>query len=443
MIYRPSRRRFLQQSFSVAAGIGYLSCRAAAESTAPSAKLNVAVIGVSGRGADNMNSVAGSENIVALCDVDDRQLKRTGSRFPNAKQFYDFRELLADPKGIDAVTISTTDHTHASASVRAMLAGLHVYSEKPLGHTVGEARLVRETYLAKKDKIATQMGTQIHADDNYRRVVECIQGGVIGNVTEAHVWCNRFSNQGPVPTGAAPVPAHLKWDLWLGPAPFRDYQNGYMPGNLTWNRYWDFGNGILGDMGSHLIDLPYWALNLQFPDTCEADAPAAQPEIYPERLTVTWTHPKRGTGPHEQACKVVWYDGKAKPSELAGVDVKGYGIGALFIGDKGKLLADYGRKSIMLLDGSKAVEPAPTIPKSKGHHMEWLLACKGKHSDTTCNFDYSGKLIEHNLLGVVAHRTGKKLEWDAKALKATNAPEAEKFIHKTYRKGWELPGTQV
>ena len=239
------------------------------------------------------------------------------------------------------------------------------------------------------------------------------------------------------------MPSYLKWDMWLGPAPFRDYQNGYMPGNLTWNRYWDFGNGILGDMGSHLIDLPYWAMNLQFPDSCEAVAPAAHPEIYPDRLTVTWTHPKRGNGPHEQACKVMWYDGHAKPAELLGVDVKGYGIGVLFVGEKGKLLADYGKRSIMLTDGSKATEPTPSIPKSAGHHREWVLACKGKPTDTTCNFDYSGMLIEHNLLGVVAHRTGKKLEWDAKSLKATNAPEAEKFIHKTYRKGWELPTAQV
>jgi len=439
MPHRPSRRQFLRSTAALtASGIGYLSCRAAEESTAPSGKLNMAIIGVAGRGADNMGDVS-SENIVALCDVDDRQLQRAAKRFPMAKTYNDFRELLADPKGIDAVVISSTDHTHACASVRAMRHGLHVYSEKPLGHSVAEARLVRETYLQRKDKIATQMGTQIHADDNYRRVVECIQAGVIGNVTEAHVWCDRFSSQSPPPTGSAPTPDWLKWDLWLGPAPYRDYQNGYMPGNLTWNRYWDFGNGILGDMGSHLIDLPYWALALQFPDTCEADAPLAHEVIYPERLTVTWTHPARGSGPHEQPCKVIWYDGRAKPSQLLGVDLKGFGIGVLFVGDQGKLLADYGRKSIMLDGGAKAVEPPPTIPKSKKHHKEWLLAAKsGKPGDTLCNFDYSGKLIEHNLLGVVAHRTGRKIEWDAKELRATNAPEADRFIHKSYRKGWEF-----
>ncbi len=435
MSTRLSRRHFLQSSAAIA-GVGYFSGRAAAQSKD---KLNIAVIGVAGRGGDNMNACAATENIVALCDVDENNLNKAAARFPNAKKFFDFRELLADPKGIDAVVISSTDHTHAPASVRAMRKGLHVYSEKPLGHTVGEARLVRETYLARKDKIATQMGTQIHAEPNYRRVVELVQAGVIGNVTEAHVWCNRFSNQGAPPTGSKPVPAHLKWDLWLGPAPFRDYQDGYLPGNLTWNRFWDIGNGILGDMGSHLIDLPYWALALTQPTSCEADAPTAHPVIYPTKLTCTWQHPKRGDGPHEQACKVVWYDGHAKPSSLLGVDVKGYGIGVLFVGEKGKILADYGRKTVLLADtNAKAPEVKQTIAASKGHHQEWLLACKGKPTDTLCNFDYSGRLIEHNLLGVVAHRTGKKIEYDAKTGKVTNAPEADKFINKEYRKGWEF-----
>jgi predicted dehydrogenase len=434
---RPTRRQFIQHTAALTAGIGYISSASAQPSTAPSGKLNIAVIGVAGRGADNLSSVSG-ENIVALCDVDDRQLDRTAARFPNAKKYHDFRELLADPKGIDAAVISTADHSHAPASVRAMRKGLHVYSEKPLGHTVGEARLVRETYLKNKNKIATQMGTQIHAEDNYRRVVEIIQAGIIGNVTEAHVWCDRRSSQAAPPTGSAPVPKYLHWDLWVGSAPFRDYQNGYMPGNLTWNRYWDFGNGILGDMGSHLIDLPYWALNLRFPDTCHADGPAAHPIIYPDWLKVTWTHPSRGTGPHEQPCKVMWYDGSAKPTELFGIDVKGYGIGVIFVGEKGKVLADYGRRTIIMADGSKPAEPKPTIEKSKGHHQEWLAACKGKVTETLCNFDYSGALIEHNLLGVVSHRTGKKIEWDAKNLKSTNVPEADKFVNKAYRKGWEF-----
>ncbi len=436
MLTRPlSRRRFLAAVPSVA-GVGYLSCRALAEPAAPSAKLRIGVIGVGGRGGDNLGSVAG-ESIAALCDIDDNQLKRAGSRFPDAKLFHDFREMLADPKGLDAVVISTADHTHAPAAVRAMRHGLHVYSEKPLGHTVFEARLMRETYLARRDKIATQMGTQIHATENYRRVVELVQAGAIGAVTHTHVWCNRFSSQNPIPQGETKAPPHIHWDLWLGPAPARPYQKGSMPGNLTWNRYWDFGNGILGDMGSHLIDLPYWALQLTAPTAVHALAPEPKPDIYPARLAVTWDHPARGAGPHQQACRITWYDGEAKPASLHDIDLRGYGIGALFVGETGKILADYGRVTV-IPDPDKPqpkVQPA-RIPSSLGHHQEWLAACKGKPTQTLCNFDYSGRLIEHNLLGVVSHRAGNlKLACDA-ATGRTDSPAADAFLTKTYRPGW-------
>jgi predicted dehydrogenase len=432
----PTRRQFLRRSAAVA-GVALFSLRSARGAESPNEQLNVGIVGVGGRGGSNMGQMR-EERIVALCDIDDRQLGRVGARYPDARRYHDFRKMF-DQKDLDAVVISTTDHTHAPAAVRAMRRGLHVYCEKPLAHTVYEARLMRETYLERRDKIATQMGTQIHATDNYRRVVEAVQAGAIGNVREAHVWCNRKSSQSPPPSGSSAVPEWLDWDLWLGPAPFRPFQKGYLPGNLTWNRYWDFGNGILGDMGSHLIDLPYWALDLKFPVSCEADAPPAHPVIYPTRLVVTWEHPRRGDGPHQQPCKVIWYDGHAKPSSLLGVDVSGYGIGVLFVGDKGKLLADYGRRSIIPPAGQKPPDPPePTIPPSIGHHKEWLHACKNDPTRTLCNFDYSGKLIEHNLLGTVAHRVGKKLEWDHKNLKATNAPEADKFINKKYRKGWEF-----
>jgi predicted dehydrogenase len=430
-----TRRQFLKTS-STAAGAALLPIPTFATSTSPSEKMNVGIIGVGGRGAHNMGQMRG-ERVVALCDVDERQLGRARKQHPDAKRYYDFRKLL-DQKDLDAVVISTTDHTHALASVPAMRRGLHVYSEKPLAHSVEEARLVRDTYVANRKKIATQMGTQIHATENYRRVVEAIQAGSIGKVREAHVWCNRKSSQAAPPSGSTPVPKWLKWDLWLGPARFRPYQNGYLPGNLTWNRYWDMGNGILGDMGSHLIDLPYWALDLQFPKSCEAAAPPAHPVIYPTRLTLTWEHPKRGEGPHQAACKLIWYDGHAKPNHLLGVDVSKYGIGVLFVGEKGKLLADYGRINVLPNDGEDArAVPKKSIPKSIGHHREWIHACKTDPTKTLCNFDYSGKLIEHNLLGAVAHRIGKKLEWDHEKLEATNAPEAEALIRKARRKGWE------
>jgi predicted dehydrogenase len=426
-----SRRQFAQNSAAVV-GMVYLGTQGRAEAKSPNEKLNLGVIGTGGRGNANLNGVA-SENIVAICDVDDRTLNAGKQRFPTATTFNDFRKLI-DAGGLDGVVISTTDFTHAVAGVRALNAGLHVYCEKPLGHTVAEARAMR--LAAEKAKVATQMGTQIHAEENYRRVVEAVRSGAIGNVSEVHVWCNRNSSQMPVPVADATVPDYLHWDLWLGPAAMRPFRNGYLPGNLTWNRYWDFGNGIIGDMGSHLIDLPYWALALEFPATCEAEAPTAHPEIYPSSMIVRWEHPRRGDGPYQQPCKVVWYDGGSKPKSVLGVDVSGYGIGALFVGDRGKLLADYSRKQIIPLDGTAEPAKTPkTIAPSAGHHKEWINACK-TGSPTLCNFSYSGKLIEHNLLGVVAHRVGKKLDWDAANLKATNAPEAEQFIHKKYREGW-------
>lgn len=436
MTRHSTRRQFLRRA-AVAAGVALVPFRPVAASQSVNEKLRVGIIGVGGRGSHNMGQVAG-ERVVALCDIDDRQLERAGKKHPDAKRYHDFRKML-DQKDLDAVVISTTDHTHAPAAVRAMRRGLHVFCEKPLAHTVYEAHLMRKTYIQRRDKIATQMGTQIHATANYRRVVEAIQAGSIGKVREAHVWCNRKSSQASPPSGSSPVPTWLHWDLWLGPAPLRPYQRGYLPGNLTWNRYWDFGNGILGDMGSHLIDLPYWALDLEFPVSCEADAPPAHPVLYPTRLVVTWEHPRRGDGPHQQPCRVIWYDGHAKPKNLLGVNVAGYGIGVLFVGDKGKLLADYGRRTVLPPEGQKAPEPPePTIPPSIGHHKEWLHACKNDPTKTLCNFDYSAKLIEHNLLGTVAHRVGKKLQWDPKSLKATNAPEADRFINKEYRKGWEF-----
>lgn len=437
-----TRREFIKHTTTtgaVAAGIGYLSSSAPAASKSPNEKLDIAIIGSGGRGGANINGVK-SENIVALCDIDDRTLGKSKAKFPKATTFHDFRKLI-DTQKCDAVVVSTTDMTHASAAIRAMRLGRHVYSEKPLAHTVWEARQMQRHYLARKNKIATQMGTQIHATDNYRRVVELVQSGAIGKVTEAHVWCNRFSNQSAPPTGSAPKPDWLHWDLWLGPSPTRPYQKGLMPGNLTWNRYWDYGNGILGDMGSHLIDLPFWALALRDPLTAEADAPKAHPVIYPTKMKLTWEHPKRGDGPHQQALKLKWYDGHAKPSSLLGINTSKYGIGVLFVGEKGKLLADYGRRTIYTNDGQTINKPTADkqwIPKSKGHHAEWIHACKNDPTSTLCNFDYSGKLIEHNLLGAVAHRTGKKLEWDPKLMRATNAPEASKFITKTYRPGWEI-----
>ena len=430
---RATRRDFLKTTALAGAGYWVATGSVRAESKSPNEKLNIGIIGVNHRGRANMNSVA-AENIIALCDVNEQYLEEAAQQHPKAKKFIDWRKML-DEKAIDAVVISTTDHTHAPAAVKAMRAGKHVYVEKPLGHTVGEARLVRETYLASK--VATQMGTQIHATDNYRRVVELVQSGAVGPIHEVHVWCGRIGPGGGLPEGEDPVPAHLHWDLWIGPAPYRPYNKAYMPGNLTWNRYWDFGNGTIGDMGSHLIDLPYWALELEFPTGCEAhgDPATPNPHTNPHWLIATWQHPAKGDRP---PVKLTWYDGIQRPASPPGHDLSKWGIGVMFVGEKGKILADYGKRILLPEEQYKEFKaPEPSIAPSLGHHQEWIHGCK-TGAPTLCNFDYSGKLIEHNLLGNVAYRTGKKLQWDAKALKATNCPEAEQYIHKKYREGWEI-----
>jgi hypothetical protein len=435
---RMKRRTFLKNSAVLGAGVMVLKSGILRAGQSPSEKLNIAIIGVAGRGGGNMDSVKG-ENIVALCDVNDKNLGEAAKQFPGAKTYTDWRKCL-DQKDIDAVVCSTTDHTHAFVNVWAMNRGKHVYCEKPLANSVHEARVVRETYLKNKDKLATQMGTQIHASDNYRRMVELIRDGAIGTVDSVHVWCSRTPEGGSYLPEVKPVPEHIHWDLWIGPSPFHPFNPGYLGGCLSWNRFWDFGSGQIGDMGSHMMDMAYWALDLRFPTTCEASGTPVNPDTCPTRLTATWDHPANEWRP---AVKVHWYDGGKKPgmpSPAFNRDELFKGV--LYNGSKGWLLADYDFRIIMPkgdMTHYRSPKQQDLIPPSPGHHEEWLAACKtGK--PTLCNFDYSGALIEHNLLALVAYRLGKKLEWDAKNLKATNCPEADQYIRKTYRDGWVLNG---
>ncbi|MFP4057550.1 MAG: Gfo/Idh/MocA family protein [Candidatus Brocadiia bacterium] len=435
MSQQPTRRQFMASSALAGLAVVASPCvRAAEGKPAPSDKLDVAIVGVGGRGRSNTGKVRG-EKIVALCDVDERKLAAAAKQFPKARTYYDWRKML-DQKGIQAVVCSTTDHTHAPISVAAMKRGCHVYCEKPLAHTVHEARVVRETYNAMKERgVRTQMGTQIHAGGNYRRCVELVQAGAIGPVREAHVWCGR---RGPCPKRPAEgkePPPYLHWDLWLGPAPYRPYHPSYLPGCMTWEQRWDWGNGCLGDMGSHLIDLPFWALQLRHPLTAEARGEPRSEESYPHWLVAHWEHPARGKMP---PVRLSWYDGGKKPEPPPGDDLGKWGNGILFVGDKGTLLCDYGRRVLLpQADFEGFKPPEPWIPASPGHHKEWLIACK-TGSQTLCNFDYSGRLIENNLLATVAFRVGKKLQWDAEELEATNAPEAAPLIRKSYRQGWTL-----
>ncbi len=436
------RRSFLKSGAVSGAGALTLHSGIFGKEKSPNGKLNIAVIGVGGRGRADTNGVK-SENIVALCDVNKKNLAAAAKRFPKAKTYKDWRKCL-EQKDIDAVVCATTDHTHAFVSTWALNRDKHVYCEKPLARSVEEARTVREAYLKKKDKLATQMGTQIHASDNFRRIVELVKAGAIGAVQECRAWCSRTPKGGSYFPAKGPVPDHIDWDLWIGPAPMHPFNPEYLKGCLAWNRFWDFGAGQIGDMGSHVMDLGYWALDLRFPTTCTASGSNPEkphPDTCPIQLRAEWDHPANDWRP---AVKVYWYDGGLKPGmPLKALDRKGLFKGVLFKGDKGALLGDYGFR-ILMPRGDMTHYEAPTkkedlIPPSPGHHQEWINGCK-TGSPTLCNFDYSGALIEHNLLSLVAYRVGKKLEWDAKKLKATNCPEADQYIRLKYREGWVLNG---
>jgi predicted dehydrogenase len=432
--YPMNRRQLLKLSSASAAAL-FVSGTPARASRNPLEKLNIACIGTANRARADIDGVV-HENIVALCDVDSGYLDRCAAWFTeNGKGkpalFRDYRTMLADAADtFDAVVVGTTDHHHAPATIRALRAGKHVYCEKPLTHTVAEARLIAET--AREQGVATQLGTQIHAGSNYRRCVEIIQGGVIGDVTEAHVWVNKAWGGGELPEKADPVPETLDWDLWLGPAPERPYAAGrYHPAN--WRRWWDFGQGTLGDMACHYMDLPFWALKLKHPTHCEAEGPEPHPHTCPLGLIVRYEFPARDSMP---PVKLTWYDGNMVPKKINDQPVPANGI--MFVGTEGMMFASYSNYRLFPQQKFAGFQPPePTIPDSIGHHKEWIQACK-EGTPTTCNFDYSGALTETVLLGNVAYRSGTGFAWDAANLKATDAPEANQFVSKEYRKGWEV-----
>ena len=439
MKIQTSRRQFLKQTTWVAAGLGLAqtagrvqaaSSKRRPKTFAANDKLNIGVIGTANRAAANINGVAG-QNIVAICDVDENYLNAAAARFPAAKRFTDFRRLL-DQSKIDAVVISTPDHTHAVATVAALKAGKHVYCEKPLAHTVSEARIVAET--ARGKALATQMGNQIHASTNYRRVVELVQTGAIGEVREVHVWVGTVWTPKPRPIEIIPVPPHLNYEMWLGPARYRPYHPNYLP--RVWRGWWAFGGGTLADFGCHYMDLPHWALDLGHPQTVEAEGPDPDPEGPPPWQIVRYEHPARDT---RAAVTLTWYQGGKRPPHFAEGLLPKWGNGVLFVGAKGMLLADYGKHVLLPEDAYAGFQPPqPFIPDSLGHYEEWIQACKlgGK---TTSNFEYAGRLTEVVHLGNVSHRVGnKKLTWDPVKLQAANCPEAEEFIQHDYRRGWHL-----
>jgi len=446
---RLTRRGFL--AHSAAATGAALAAPAILPAAAPSETVNLAFIGVGGRGGRNLKTMTSQGhvdvNVVAICDVNGANLDRAAKMFPKARKYVDFRKLFDDTGDIDAVVVSTTEHTHAFATMPALQLGKHVYCEKPITHNVYEARRVTEAAAAAG--VATQMGTQIHGMPNYRRVVELIQSGAIGPVREAHVWVSRawglqskedaekhrdIVHVTDRPAGSMTPPDYLDWDLWIGPAPYRPYHEVYFPGP-KWYRWWDFGNGTMSDLGSHWNDLPFWALKLDAPKTIEAFGPEPHPEIAPASMSAVYEY-----GPREEmpACTVSWYQGSHKPKIWQDGGIPQWGNGVLFVGEKGMLLSDYGKHVLLPEEDFADFErPAPFIPDSPGQHEEWLIACK-TGSATGSPFSYAGPLTEANHLGNVAFRAGRKLEWNAEEMRATNCPEADQFLKREPREGWSL-----
>lgn len=435
MAQRLARRQFLQTSAAAALAACHVNPSRAAEPQSPNEKLNIAAVGTTNRAGANIAGTS-SENIVALCDVDENLLGKAAEQYPGARKYRDFRVMLEqEASRIDAVLVGTADHCHAPAAAMALRLNKHVYCEKPLTHTVFEARTLAE--LARKNKLVTQMGTQIHAGDNYRRVVELIQGGAIGEVREAHVWVGVDYSGRSLTTGT-PVPKNLDWDLWLGPAPQRAYSDGVHP--FHWRWFWDYGTGGLGDFGCHYMDLVHWALKLRNPTRVSATGPKVDPISTTSGIVVEYHYPAREGLPPVQ---LTWYDGGKQPqllSTLKGKDGQplNWGNGQLFVGARGMVISNYDQHLLLPTDQfADFKRPEPSIPKSIGHHQEWIHAIKTGGS-TTCNFDYSGALTESVLLGVVAYRSGEALEWDSQNLKVTNSSRAQDMIHKEYRKGWTL-----
>jgi predicted dehydrogenase len=439
-----TRRQFHRTALGAA--VAAMSAPALLRGQNLNGKLNIAVIGAGGRGAADTDAVQ-SENIVALCDVNAHSLAAAARKFPVAKTFADFRKLFEIEKEFDAVVIATCEHTHALATMLALKHDKHIYCEKPLTHDIWEARQIRETAATKKG--AFQMGIQIHAGENYHRVVELIQGGVIGPVREAHVWVSRAwglqseeaakRNRDIVyvtqrPTEATLVPDYLNWDLWLGPAEERPFSDVYVPGP-KWYRWWDFGNGTMSDLGSHWNDLPFWALKLQAPLSVEANGPPPHPDIAPASMSVTYEYGARGDLP---PVKFVWHQGEDKPDIWKSNGIPQWKDACLFIGNKGMLLADYSK--YLLLPEKDFKDPAlppKTLPRSPEHHKQWIDAAKSGGA-TSANFEYAGWLTEANHLGNVAYRVGRKIHWDAATMRAPDAPEADRLIRRERRKGWEL-----
>ncbi len=441
MMNQSSRRQFLKAGAATGIGFWVAGGVKAQESKSPNEKIAMASIGVAGKGSSDSNDAGRNGQMVAICDIDDVRLDAAQKNFPKAKRYNDFRLMLTEMGDkIDAVTVSTPDHCHAVASVMAMRMGIHCFTQKPLAHSVHEVRVMAQ--VAREKGVATQMGNQGTAMDGVRKAAALIQAGVIGDVSEVHVWTNRpIWPQGGERSAPKPHPNEIRWDLWIGPAPWRPYAANYHP--FAWRGWWDFGTGALGDMACHTMNMPYMALDLKDPISLQAETPGHNGDSYPKWSVITYEFPanaKRGP------VKMVWYDGGKRPGrEVLGdkVAAKGYDRGCAFLGTKGKLLSpnDYGARFELVGD---VKEPKVEFEKSPGHFTEWIEAIKGGKPARSNFPDYAAGLAETVLLGNLAvwvarePGLGEKVLWDAKNARSTNVKGLEKILKPEFRQGYSL-----
>lgn len=446
---RPDRREFGRQ-IAAAALLSVPACHSetmAGPSRAASQPLRVGAIGVWNRGRDNLIAVQ-QERIVALSDVDGEYLERIAERYPQAAKYRDFREMF-DREDLDAVVISTPDHTHFPAAIRAVARGIHVYCERPLVRTLDELKTLVQA--ARQSGSVTQMGNQHRASDGYRRVVELVRSGGLGEIRDVHAWTDRpLWPQGLERRPPRPVPENLDWDLWLGPSPERPYAEGYHP--IEWHGWWDFGTGALGDMGPHLLDSLFWALDLKAPTRVEATCAPGPAESAPRWSVVRFLFPESNDRP---SVRLTWYDGEKRPDSNITSVAQPPANGVMLIGSRARLFVPERGQPPRVVPGKGASQkgvteqgdadrggrvsfPEPSLPRPDSHHQQWLDACRG-HAKADSDFVSVASLVETCLLGNVAIRAGQPLEWDAKSFRVTNVPDANRFLGSPSRSGWSLP----
>ena len=437
------RRQFLKTAaFAGAAGLIVPRLKLFG-AEAPSNKLNLALIATGHRAQDHFAGAA-QENVVALCDINERHLAAAGTKFPKAKQYADWRKCL-EQKDIEGIICCTLDHTHAFVTNWAMNRGIHVFCEKPLVNSVEEARVIRAAWQKTKNKLATQVGTQRHQFANFNRVREMIRDGAIGKLEEVSAFGNRkVPRAGYLPSEGEP-PSYINYDLWLGPSPVHPYNSEYFKGGcLHWNMYWDWGTGQVGDMGSHTMDLAWNAIDAGLPTSAEGKGDPFNPEVTPMKLE---THFDIPANDWRSEIKVSWYQGGALPeSPHPGIDLDKIGHGVVFEGSNGCLIADFQNRFLMPrgnpsdLTYYKPRGKAELLPPMKGNfQQEWFNACKGDLK-TSCDFGYATDMIEMMLLGLVAYRVGRKIKYDGAAGRVTDCPDANELLRHSYRPGWTLNG---